>query len=183
MSGKRKSLRPSVRFEVFKRDRFTCQYCGRTPPDVVLVVDHITAVANGGTDDEENLVSSCELCNSGKWARELSQVPAPLLEGLEEKQERLAQMEAYNDFLMEQREYLTNVAREIGSYWYGPKGYTFSDSRLNTVRNFLKILPQAFILEAVDIARSKIGTNYRDEDRCFRYFCGVCYRMIERRNQ
>jgi 5-methylcytosine-specific restriction endonuclease McrA len=30
-----------TRFEVFKRDDFTCQYCGRKSPDVVLEADHI----------------------------------------------------------------------------------------------------------------------------------------------
>jgi len=29
------------RFEVFKRDKFTCQYCGKAAPDVVLHIDHI----------------------------------------------------------------------------------------------------------------------------------------------
>jgi len=57
---------PSLRFDVFQRDGHACQYCGRTPPDVVLVVDHLIPVAQGGTDDFDNLVTSCEDCNSGK---------------------------------------------------------------------------------------------------------------------
>lgn len=42
---KRKSLSKKTRFEVFKRDSFTCQYCGRSAPEVVLQVDHIKPVA------------------------------------------------------------------------------------------------------------------------------------------
>lgn len=61
-----------IRFEVFKRDSFTCQYCGRMAPDVVLNVDHIQPVANGGTNEITNLVTSCFDCNSGKSNRELS---------------------------------------------------------------------------------------------------------------
>lgn len=34
--SKRKSISKKLRFEVFKRDGFTCQYCGRMAPDVVL---------------------------------------------------------------------------------------------------------------------------------------------------
>ena len=31
--GKRKAISKKMRFEVFKRDKFTCQYCGRSVPD------------------------------------------------------------------------------------------------------------------------------------------------------
>lgn len=34
---RRKPISKKIRFEVFKRDGFTCQYCGRMAPDVVLV--------------------------------------------------------------------------------------------------------------------------------------------------
>lgn len=68
----RESIRKSVRFEVFKRDSFTCQYCGQKAPDVVLHIDHITPVANGGTNDILNLVTSCRECNAGKSDRRLS---------------------------------------------------------------------------------------------------------------
>ena len=48
---KRKNLPKKIRFEVFKRDSFTCQYCGRMAPDVILEVDHILPVAEGGTNN------------------------------------------------------------------------------------------------------------------------------------
>ena len=47
----RKSLSNKIRFEVFKRDNFTCQYCGRKAPEIVLNVDHIEPVSKGGTND------------------------------------------------------------------------------------------------------------------------------------
>jgi len=69
----RKPIRKSVRFEVFKRDSFTCQYCGRKSPDeCVLEVDHITPVAAGGRNEILNLVSACRECNAGKSDRSLS---------------------------------------------------------------------------------------------------------------
>ena len=70
MSG-RKAISKKLRFEVFKRDSFTCQYCGAQSPDVVLHVDHINPVAGGGDNDILNLITSCEPCNLGKGAREL----------------------------------------------------------------------------------------------------------------
>lgn len=69
---KREGLSKKIRFEVFKRDSFACQYCGSKAPEVVLHVDHVIAVANGGTDSIANLITACEACNGGKGARELS---------------------------------------------------------------------------------------------------------------
>lgn len=68
----RKSLSKKIRFEVFKRDSFACQYRGEKAPDVVLEVDHIKPVAQSGTDDILNLITSCCDCNRGKSDRELS---------------------------------------------------------------------------------------------------------------
>jgi hypothetical protein len=55
-----------LRYEIFRRDNHTCRYCGASAPDVPLRVDHVTPVALGGTDTPDNLVTSCEPCNSGK---------------------------------------------------------------------------------------------------------------------
>ena len=49
--GDRKDISKKTRFEIFKRDSFTCQYCGRKAPDVLLVIDHIEPVSKGGTND------------------------------------------------------------------------------------------------------------------------------------
>ncbi len=39
---------PKQRFDILRRDKFTCQYCGRSAPDVELHVDHIIPRAKGG---------------------------------------------------------------------------------------------------------------------------------------
>ena len=52
--SERKAISKKLRFEVFKRDNFTCQYCGRMAPDVILEVDHINPVKNGGDNNREN---------------------------------------------------------------------------------------------------------------------------------
>src|SRR3990167_2754457 len=64
----RNPLSTRTRFEIFKRDDFTCQYCGRQAPAVILHADHIVPVADGGTDDPMNLITACEDCNHGKSA-------------------------------------------------------------------------------------------------------------------
>jgi hypothetical protein len=65
-AGSSDGISPRVRFAVFSRDRFTCQYCGARGDGVVLEVDHIVPVARGGSDDESNLTTACRKCNSGK---------------------------------------------------------------------------------------------------------------------
>jgi hypothetical protein len=55
-----------LRFEIFKRDGFTCQYCGRKTPEVILEVEHIIPLSKGGTDESDNLTTSCFECNRGK---------------------------------------------------------------------------------------------------------------------
>jgi len=71
-SPRREPIPPSVRFEVLRRDGFRCQYCGRSSSDgdVILEVDHIVPVSKGGTNDLNNLITSCRECNRGKGARE-----------------------------------------------------------------------------------------------------------------
>lgn len=67
----RKPISKKLRFEVFKRDNFTCQYCGRMAPYVILEVDHIKPVCKGGENDILNLITSCKDCNMGKGKSKL----------------------------------------------------------------------------------------------------------------
>lgn len=61
-------LSPRRRFRILQRDSFTCRYCGRRPPEIRLVVDHIIPRDAGGSDDDDNLAAACDECNSGKGA-------------------------------------------------------------------------------------------------------------------
>lgn len=65
----RREIPPGLQFKVFKRDRFRCVACGRSPAthlNTVLHADHILAVANGGKTVLENLQTLCRDCNLGK---------------------------------------------------------------------------------------------------------------------
>ena len=55
-----------LRFEVLRRDGYTCRYCGARAPDVTLTVDHVVPTTLGGDDDPRNLVTACQPCNAGK---------------------------------------------------------------------------------------------------------------------
>lgn len=100
----RKPIGRKLRFEVFKRDKFTCQYCGAKAPDVILNVDHIHPVAAGGANDVLNLVTACQGCNAGKGARLIQDDSAierqrAQMEALEARREQLRMMVEWRDEL------------------------------------------------------------------------------------
>lgn len=72
-------LSNALRFAVLRRDGFRCRYCGRSGSEVVLNVDHVVSVADGGQDDMANLVTSCRDCNIGKHARSIDIAAIPPL--------------------------------------------------------------------------------------------------------
>ena len=62
-----KRPRPQMRLtrrEIFVRDRYTCQYCGRQTRD--LTIDHVMPRHRGGGHTWDNLVSACRSCNHRK---------------------------------------------------------------------------------------------------------------------
>jgi 5-methylcytosine-specific restriction endonuclease McrA len=62
----------SIRFKVLKRDEYKCQLCGITAKGgALLEVDHIQALANGGTNEMSNLWTLCDSCNRGKSDKDL----------------------------------------------------------------------------------------------------------------
>jgi hypothetical protein len=102
--AERKPISQKLRFEVFKRDSFTCQYCGQMAPDVVLEADHINPVASGGKNELMNLVTACTNCNRGKGARELDDASIvkkqqKQLAELSERREQLKMMLEWKDGL------------------------------------------------------------------------------------
>ncbi|MBM82941.1 MAG: restriction endonuclease [Planctomycetaceae bacterium] len=66
------------RRNVFKRDRFRCQYCGTKPGTEELTIDHIVPRAQGGTSTWTNCVLACIDCNAKKADRTPEQARLPL---------------------------------------------------------------------------------------------------------
>lgn len=60
-----------IRESIFKRDNYTCQYCGET--EKRLECDHIHPVARGGSNDPENLTTACYECNRSKRDKTLEE--------------------------------------------------------------------------------------------------------------
>lgn len=75
----RKGISGSLRWHILARDGFTCRYCGAAAGQdgVELAVDHVVSVKDGGTNNPDNLATSCRKCNGGKSARSLQNAPTP----------------------------------------------------------------------------------------------------------
>ena len=65
----RKHISKSIRHEVFKRDDYKCVECGASNKETRLHIDHIVPVAQGGSDELDNLQTLCEDCNLAKSDR------------------------------------------------------------------------------------------------------------------
>lgn len=197
-----------LRYEVLRRDNYSCRYCGRSAPEVKLTVDHVVPVALGGSDEPSNLVAACADCNAGK-----SSVPAdaPLIADVASDSIRWALA------IQEAAARLEAERREI-HVWFRQVWFTAADGHL-IARNregglitsmgssdmFINNLdyPEMHTLEAprrsanhIDsvmnfmaagldrstierLARTAMQSNVRRDDK-WRYFCGCCWKQIGR---
>lgn len=176
--GKRKSTGKRLRFEVFKRDHFTCQYCGAQPPDVVLVADHITPVAQGGGNEMENLITACETCNQGKADKVLADRairPDADLMYLETQQE-IAELKRFQAAKAARDAALASVADQLEATWVGyvNGANDWHPARAITLTLMERYGPEITEEAYTDVA-SKIGTGYISTygDKWLRYLYAV----------
>ena len=57
------------RRNLYRRDNFTCQYCGSRPGTQELTLDHVVPRSMGGRTTWENCVLACTACNTRKGGR------------------------------------------------------------------------------------------------------------------
>lgn len=173
----RKPIPKGVRFEIFKRDLFTCQYCGAHPPGVLLHIDHIVAVAQGGTNDQDNLVTACQACNIGKGAKDLKQVPDSLKEQAMVAAEKEAQLLGYQQILEAKRQRIEEEKWRVAEIL--EPGCSENGTRrdwLSAISRFIERLGVHEVMDSADIAVSRFPYS---KYKAFRYFCGVCWRKIK----
>jgi hypothetical protein len=174
---KRQGISKKTRFDVFKRDGFKCQYCGAHPPQVLLHVDHILAVANGGKNNFDNFVTACEPCNLGKGARELTCVPQSLSDKAKQVAEREEQLRGYSEILEFKRQRLDDETwRVLDVMRPGVTNIPHNDYM--SVRRFIDRLGFHEVLDSMDTAMGSTA-SYRNK---FKYFCGVCWGKIREEN-
>lgn len=164
------SVSKRLRFEVLRRDKNTCVYCGATAADGPLTVDHVIPKSLGGTDHPNNLVTACRDCNSGKsssapgapvveearldarrWKRTLEAVAA------ERTDRRLEVVEAWN------------VVERMWPWSEPPEDWKKS------VEAFVHRGLTAFDIEFYMHKAIDAGTGY---DHVWRYFCKVAWSEV-----
>jgi len=180
--AKRKTVSKRTRFDVFKRDKFTCQYCGEKAPDVVLQVDHVHPVAEGGTNEILNLITSCAGCNGGKGAKKISDDSAvsrqrDQLAKLEERRQQIEMMVQWRQELSGQNEALVEAAAKAwsaaltGWYW----------NEIGRARATALIKKHGFeaVMEAIEGVRERYPTasvnkpSQETADSAFKHFVSL----------
>lgn len=180
----RRRLSPKLRFEIFKRDKFTCRYCGRTSPEVILEIDHIIPVSEGGTDDPENLVTSCYECNRGKGATLLEEIPLGEDEDIHERTillaERELQLREYNEMLRKIRERKEREAIDLVDYWCQLWGLDPDKARHFQVPDVLSLQRFLDTIAAEDIRRAMLTAVTAQSVRTPNQGCKYLFAILHR---
>ena len=168
----RKAIGKKIRFEIFKRDEFTCVYCGATPPSVILQIDHIHPVAEGGSNHIDNLITSCQPCNIGKGANLLTNIPQSLKEKAQYIEEQEAQLKGYYEIMQMQQDRIDAEMWEIADIIESGSPQDGMDGGwLQSIKRFLRNLGFYEVKDAAEIARGKFKYGGK---KTFLYFCGIC---------
>lgn len=154
MAEKRKAISKKLRFEVFKRDSFTCQYCGRKSPDIILHIDHINPVSKGGENDILNLITSCVECNLGKSDRKLTdgdilKKKRKQLEFLQERKEQIQMMYDWQLSLLCVDEEKTEKAENL---IYELCGSALTEIGRKKIKKLVRKFDYPILLESIVIA-------------------------------
>ncbi|WP_098007881.1 HNH endonuclease [Streptomyces sp. sk226] len=171
-----------LRYEVMRRDNYTCRYCGAAAPSVKLTIDHVIPQALGGPDEPANLVAACEDCNSGKTSTPadspiVTDVTADAVRWSVAMQKAAEASRADFEVAAGYREVFLNAwttwGRTLGSVQRSiPLDPTWQ-STLDTLRT--AGLPDWELEEAV---RSAMSQKRVTPENTFRYFCGICWKKV-----
>lgn len=181
---KREPLTKSTRFEVFKRDHFTCQYCGRKSPEVILEVDHILPVAEGGTNEILNLVTSCRDCNRGKGKKKLDDNSAVMKqrERIEQSAERQEQVAMMLEWKKEVSELDSMLIDDLEDYWIALTGFELHGKGKRILRSYYNRFGYDEVRDAIMIA---VDRYFRDNavsaNDAFQKVGGICYNRKKQR--
>ena len=173
---KRKSISKKLRFEVFKRDQFTCQYCGRKAPDIVLHVDHIMPVSKGSKNNLMNLVTSCMDCNLGKGSTALSdqstlEKQRRQAEFLAQRREQIEMLRDWHLELADQEDAEVSVVDDLIKRLTSGKRSLTEHGKNYTVKPLLRKYPLSFVLDCIKAGYSSYDG---DMEKTLSKLPGIC---------
>lgn len=176
----RTAISKSLRYDIFNRDRFTCQYCGRQPPEVILNIDHIIPVSKGGTNDPENLRTSCFACNSGKKAK-LPHSELNPMDTLRRAQESLEAVQSAK-VLTKARKARESLLSDIKAVLQSAMGRENIDKiHIISVSRIMQDIGVEKTLEWIDYVKMrKCHNGTSNPDDFMKYFHGVMRTLRER---
>lgn len=172
---KRKAISKKMRFEVFKRDSFTCQYCGRKAPDVILEIDHIKPVAKGGENTLLNLITSCKECNRGKGKIPLTEKltlekERKRLDEMQERREQMKMIMQWHDELLDiENEEISCIEKALLD-----DGLSFTERGRRNALKQIKRFGFEIVLKAARLAKESYIDN---GERCKKYG-GIAYNKV-----
>lgn len=178
---KRRPLTKKSRFEIFKRDQFTCVYCGSTPPAVTLEVDHVIPVSSGGENEIDNLVCSCFDCNRGKGKNNLDSIPETINEKAEYAKEREGQIKEYRKLIKRVRARKSRDVKAVNDVfktYFEDRGLTDKFKR-SIKYNFVEKIDVTDLTEYMHQSCNRFDD---DPNRAISYFCGICWNRIKARS-
>jgi len=79
---------PEKRKEIFKRDKYTCFYCGEKVTPENSTLDHLVPQSKDGKHTKENLKTSCLICNSIKSGKTYEEAAPYLLKSIQERRNK-----------------------------------------------------------------------------------------------
>lgn len=177
-----KVISKKLRFEIFKRDKFKCQYCGRNAPDVVLEVDHINPKSKGGGKDILNLITSCFDCNRGKKNVLLND--NTILEKQREQLFLLSEKQSQLKMMIEWREELSKINKtaliSLLKIWEENTKYFINESGIALIKILLKSYSFTEIASSMDIVTKylkydKDKPTEESVEYAFNKIKGICY--------
>lgn len=171
---------PRLRFEILKRDNYTCRYC--RSKDNELTVDHVIPQALGGADKPENLVAACKDCNSGKTSTNLDDptvtqvTDAAIARGKRFREilsAEAASLTAAREAAASYRDGWDALAEDRGLAWATPA----DDAERTLMRWFRMGIPGEIVQDAMEAALDNPKIPQRSK---YVYFCGIMRNKIEK---
>lgn len=166
------TISKNKRYEIFRRDKHTCRYCGRAAPNVELTIDHVVPRTLGGSDEPENLVTACRDCNSGKAATIADAAVVADVDSDVVRWRRAIIVAAQENTLAQEES--RRLLDGFDTHWTRWNGHARRDGKWRD--SVLHMLGRGLTFD--DLIEFVERTSVSGSTDLWRYFCGCCWKRI-----